>query len=189
MVTLNGASSAGQAPSRVWSIGPLTKAEQVMGFAVSTSGGTTLTGPHLDSQTGSIFTATRGVAFAGDRIVVISKTGIRQVAGHAIPAHVYELLSLDLKTGQVKDTREITAFRDVPIFATNDAHVIVAGYTVLRLTPDLKDAGVFDYDADGHSSGSVESISPDGSTLGNATSPGYELIDAPLPHGMAAQST
>jgi hypothetical protein len=103
---------------------------------------------------------------------------MRQVSGHAIPAHVYQLLSVDLKTGQVKDTREITAFRDVPIFATNDAHVIVAGYTVLRLTPDLKDAGVFDYDADGHSSGSIESISPDGSTLGNAKSPGYELIDA-----------
>ncbi len=178
MVTLNDAPSAAQAPSRVWSIGPLTKGEQVMGFAVSTSGGTTLTGPHLDSQTSSIFTATRGVVFAGDRIVVISKTGMRQVAGHNIPAHVYKLLSLDIKTGQAKDTQEITAFRDVPIFAANDEHVIVAGYTVLRLTPDLKDAGVFDYDADGHGSGSIESISPDGSTLGNATSPGYELIDA-----------
>jgi len=149
-----------------------------MGFSVSTSGGATLTGPHLDSQTSSIFTATRGVVFAGDRIVAISKTGTRQVSGHNTPAQVYELLSLDIKTGQVKDTREITAFRDVPIFATNDEHVIVAGYTVLRLTPDLKDAGVFDYDADGHGSGSIESISADGSTLGNATSPGYELIDA-----------
>lgn len=177
-LALNGASSTGQAPSRVWSIGPLTKGEQVMGFAISTSGGTTLTGPHLDSQTGSTFTATRGVVFAGDRIIVISKTGMRQLPGHPIPAHVYKLLSVELKTGHVKDTLEITAFRDVPIFATNDAHVIVAGYTVLRLTPDLKDAGMFDYDADGHGSGSIESISPDGSTLGNATSPGYELIDA-----------
>ena len=178
VVTLSVASGADQAPSLVWSIGPLTKGEQVMGFAVSTSGETTLTGPHLDSQTSSIFTATRGVIFAGDRIVLISKVGLRQVPGHNVPAHVYKLLSLDLKTGQVKDTREITAFRDVPIFATNDAHVIVAGHTVLRLTPDLKDAGVFDYDADGYGSGSVESISPDGSTLGNATSPGYELIDS-----------
>jgi hypothetical protein len=176
-LTLNVASGAGQAPSRVWSVGPLTKGEQVMGFAVSNSGGTTLTGPHLDSQTSSIFTATRGVVFAGDRIVLISKVGIRQVPGHNTLAHVYKLLSLDLKTGKVKDTREITAFRDVPIFATNDAHVIVAGYTVLRLTPDLKDAGVFDYDTDGHGFGSVESISPDGSTLGNATNPGFELID------------
>jgi hypothetical protein len=94
----------------------------------------------LDSQSSSIFTATRGVVFAGDRIVLISKGGMRQVPGHNIPAHVYKLLSLDPKTGEVKDTREISAFRDVPIFATNDAHVIVAGYTVLRLTPDLKDA-------------------------------------------------
>jgi hypothetical protein len=178
IVTLNGASSAGQAPSRVWSIGPLTKGEEVMGFAVSTSGSTTLSGPHLDTQTSSIFTATRGVVFAGDRIVLISKVGMRQVPGHNNPAHVYKLLSLDNKTGQVKDTREIVAFRDVPIFATNDAHVIVAGFTVLRLTPDLKDAGVFDYDADGHGSGSVENVAPDGSTLGNATSPGFELIDA-----------
>jgi hypothetical protein len=177
VATLSVAFGADPSPSRLWSVGPLTKGEQVMGFAVSTSGGTTLTGPHLDSQTSSIFTATRGVVFAGDQIVVISKVGMRQVPGRNIPAHVYKLLSLDVKTGQVKETREITAFRDVPIFATNDAHVIVAGYTVLRLTPDLKDAGGFDYDADGHSSGSIESISPDCSTLGNATSPGYELID------------
>jgi hypothetical protein len=175
-VTLSVASGAGQSPSRVWSIGPLTKGEQVMGFAVSACGGTKLTGPHLDSQTSSIFTATRGVAFAGDRIVLISKVGMRQVPDHNIPAHVYKLLSLDTKTGQVKDTREITAFRDVPIFATNDAHIIVAGHTVLRLTPDLKDAGMFGYDE--HGSGSIESISPNGSTLGNSTSPGYELIDA-----------
>src|SRR4051794_12367822 len=87
MVMLNGESSEAQEPSRVWSIGPLTKGEQVMGFTVSTSGATQLSGPHLDSQTSSMFTATRGLVFAGDRIVVISKTGMRQVPGHAIPAH------------------------------------------------------------------------------------------------------
>jgi hypothetical protein len=64
------------------------------------------------------------------------------------------------------------------VFATNDAHVIVSGRSVMRLTPDLKDAGSFDYHARGHKSGNVESISPDGSTLGNATSPGFELIDS-----------
>jgi len=42
----------------------------------------------------------------------------------------------------------------------------------------LKDDGVFDYEASGHKFGRVQNISPDGSTLGNATSPGYELIDA-----------
>jgi len=165
------------APSRVWSVGPLTKAEQVMGFAVG-AGGTTLSGPHIDSQTGSIFAAARSVVFVGDRLVLASKIGMRQLPEAKIPAQVYELLSLDTQTGQVKDSREILAFGSLPVFATNDAHVIVAGRTVLRLTPDLKDAGVFDYHADGRKSGSVENISPDGSTLGNATSPGYEFIDA-----------
>ncbi len=103
---------------------------------------------------------------------------MRQLPDAKIPARVYELLSLDTHTGQVKDSREILAFGSLPVFATNDAHVIVAGRTVSRLTPDLKDAGVFDYHADGRKSGSVENISPDGSTLGNATSPGYEFIDA-----------
>lgn len=166
------------APSRVWSVGPLTKGEQVMGFAVGASGGTTFTGPHIDSQTGSIFAATRSVVFVGDRLVLASKIGMRQVPEAKIPAQVYQLLSLDTQTGQVKESREITAFGSLPVFATNDAHVIVAGRTVLRLTADLKDAGVFDYHADGRKSGSVENISPDGSTLGNATSPGYEFIDA-----------
>ncbi len=165
------------APSRVWSVGPLTKGEQVMGFAVG-SGGTTLAGPHIDSQTGSIFAATRSVAFAGDRIVLASKIGMRQVPEAKIPVGVYQLLSLDAQTGHVKDSREITAFGSLPVFATNDAHVIVAGRNVLRLTPELKDAGVFDYHAEGRKSGSVENISPDGSTLGNATSPGYAFIDA-----------
>ena len=159
------------APSRVWSVGPLTKGEQVMGFAVGTSG-TTFTGPHIDSQTASIFAATRSVVFVGDRLVLASKIGMRQVPDAKIPAQVYQLLSLDTQNGQVKESREITAFGSLPVFATNDVHVIVAGRNVLRLAPDLKDAGVLDYH------GSVESISPDGSTLGNATNPGYELIDA-----------
>jgi hypothetical protein len=87
-------------------------------------------------------------------------------------------LSLDTQTGEVKNTREITAFASLEVFPTNDAHVIVSGRTVLRLTPDLKDAGEFDYHSRGHKFGDVQNISPDGSTLGNATSPGYELIDA-----------
>jgi hypothetical protein len=165
-------------PSRVWSVGPLTKGEQVMGIAVGTTGGTRFTGPHIDSQTASIYAATRSVAFAGDRLVLASKIGMRQVPEAKIPALVYQLLSLDAQTGHVKDSREITAFGSLPVFATNDAHVIVAGRNVLRLTPDLKDAGVFDYHAEGRKSGSVQNISPDGSTLGNAMSPGYALIDA-----------
>lgn len=164
-------------PTRVWSVGPLTKSEPVMGFSVG-PGGATFTGPHVDSQTGSVFSATRSVVFAGDRIVLASRIGTRRVMGAQVPEEVYQLLSLDAKTGEVKDTREIAAFGSMPVFATNDAHVIVAGRSVMRLTPDLKDAGTFDYHARGHRSGSVENISPDGSTLGNQTSPGFELVDA-----------
>ena len=165
------------APSRVWSVGPLTKGEQVMGFAVGTSGGTTFTGPHIDSQTGSIFAATRSVAFAGERIVLASKLGMRKVDGAQVPKQVYQLLSLDAKTGEVKDSREFVDFGVRAIFATNDGHVIVSSTSVLRLTPDLKDDGSFDYHATGHKFGRVQNASPDGATLGNATSPGFELID------------
>jgi hypothetical protein len=103
---------------------------------------------------------------------------MQQLPEAKVPAEVYQLLSVDTQTGQVRETREITAFGSLKLFATNDAHIIAAGRNVLRLTPDLKDAGIFDYHAEGRKFGSVENISPDGSTLGNATSPGYELIDA-----------
>jgi hypothetical protein len=164
-------------PTRVWSVGPLTKSQPVMGIAFGT-GGATLSGPRVDTQTSSVFAATRSVAFAGDRIVLASKVGTRNVEGAKVPELVYQLLSLDVQTGEVKDTREISAFGSLQVFATNDAHVIISGRTVMRFTPDLKDAGSFDYHAGGHKHGNVENISPDGSTLGNATSPGLELVDA-----------
>lgn len=164
-------------PTRLWSVGPLTKSEPVMGVTFG-AGGPTFTGPHVDSQTSSIFAATRSVVFAGDRIVIASMTGMRRVEGAQVPASVYQLLSLDAQTGTVKDMREFPAFGSLPVFATNDGHVILSGRTLMRLTPDLKDAGSFDYHASGHQLGSVENISPDGTTLGNATSPGFELVDA-----------
>ncbi|HKS80486.1 MAG TPA: hypothetical protein VJR23_03195 [Candidatus Acidoferrales bacterium] len=163
--------------TRIWSVGPLTKGEPVMGIAFG-PGGPTVTGPHVDSQTGSIYAATHSVAFAGDRVVVASRIGMRKVEGTAAPEEIYELLSLDIKDGKVENTREIPAFASLPIFATDDAHLIVAGPKLLRLTPDLRDDGSFDYHSTGHRFGSVENVSPDGSTLGNATSPGFELIDA-----------
>ncbi len=165
------------APTRLWSVGPLTKSEPVMGIVVG-AGGATFTGPHVDSQTGSVFAATRSVVFTGDRIVIASMTGMRKVEGAQIPEEVYELLSLSIKTGEVKDTREFPAFGSLKVFGTDDAHVIVSGRGVLRLTPDLKDEGSFDYQSTGHKFGRIQNISPDGSTLGNATSPGFELIDA-----------
>jgi hypothetical protein len=163
-------------PTRLWSVGPLTKSESVMGVSFG-SGGATFTGPHVDSQTRSIFSATRSVVFAGDRIVLASQLGMRKVEGAQLMAEVYQLLSLDAKTGEVKDTREVLAFGSLPLFATDDAHVIAAGQVVLRLTSDLKDDGSFDYQSTGHKLGRVQNGSPDGATLGNATSPGYELLD------------
>jgi len=171
-------------PTSMWSVGPLTKGEPVMGVAFGAKGAT-FSGPRVDSQTGSIFSATRSIAFAGDRIVLASKIGMRKVEGAQIPATVYQVLSLDAQTGKVKDSREILAFASLQVFATNDAHVIVSGRSVMRLTPDLQDAGSFDYHHRGHKSGNVENISPDGSTLGNATSPGFELIDS---HTLSAKT-
>jgi len=95
-----------------------------------------------------------------------------------VPEDVYQLLSLDANTGNVENTREVGAFGSVQVFGTNDAHVIVTGRSLLRLTPELRDDGSFDYHATGHKFGNVENISPDGTTLGNNTSPGFELIDA-----------
>ncbi len=164
-------------PKRVWSVGPLTKSQPVMGIAFG-AGGATLTGPRVDTQTSSIFAATRSVAFAGDRVVLASKVGTRSVEGAKVPEQVYQVLSLDVQTGEVKDAREISAFGSLQVFATNDAHVIISGRTMMRFTADLKGAGSFDYHARGHKLGSVENISPDGSTLANATSPGLELVDA-----------
>jgi hypothetical protein len=162
--------------TRVWSIGPLTKSVPVMGIAFG-AGGATVTGPHVDSQTGSIFAATRSVVFAGDRIVLASRVGSRRVEGKQAPEDVYQILSVDAKTGEIKDTREIPAMGSLKVFATNDAHVIVSGRSVLRLTAELKDDSSFDYHATGHKFGRVQNVSPDGATLGNATSPGFELID------------
>jgi hypothetical protein len=172
--------AAGQkapAATRVWSVGPLVQPQTVGGVAFG-AGGATFNGMHVDSQTGSTFAATRSVVFAGDRIVVAVSLGMRAVEGKATPIRFCQLLSLDEKTGEVKDRRDISECVSLPIFATNDGHVIVSGSNVLRLTPDLKDEGSFDYQANGHKRGRIQNESPDGSTLGNATSPGFELVDA-----------
>jgi hypothetical protein len=163
--------------TRVWSVGPLTNSESVMGLAVG-SGRATVSGPHLDTQTHSVFNATRSVVFAGNRIVIASHVGQREVEGRRGMEDVYQLLSLDAGTGGVKDIREMTAMGSLLVFATDDNHVIVSGRNVLRLTPDLKEDAAFDYHATGHKWGRVDHISPDGSTLGNETSPGFEFVDA-----------
>jgi hypothetical protein len=125
-----------------------------MGIAFG-PGGATVTAPRVNSQTGSSFSAARSVVFAGDRIVLASMLGMRRVEGAQLPEQVYRILSLDANTGEVKDTREVPTFASLEVFATNDAHVIVSSRSVLRLTPDLKDDGSFDYHATGHKFGRV----------------------------------
>jgi hypothetical protein len=94
------------------------------------------------------------------------------------PKQVDRLLSLDAKTGEIKDSRDLVGFGVRAIFASNDSHVIVSGASVMRLTPDLKDDGSFDFSVTEHKHCRVQNVSPDGSTLGIATNPGYELLDA-----------
>lgn len=120
--------------------------------------------------------------FAGQRIVLVLDLGERQLPGGAAPVRVTELISLDAKTGATRNTREFQNLGSAKLFATNDAHVILSGTRVLRLTPDLQDAGSFDSNAEGHKHGRIQNISPDGSTLGNGTSPGFELVDAQTFH-------
>lgn len=164
-------------PTRLWSVGPLTKGEPAMGVSFG-RGAASATGPYVNSQTASVFAATRSVVFAGDRIVIASMLGLRKVEGTGTTEEVYQLLSLDSKTGKVKDARQISTFASLDVFATDDGHVIVSGKSVLRLTPSLKDAGRFEYGAAGFRSGRVQNMSPDGSTLGLETNPGFELLDA-----------
>jgi hypothetical protein len=163
-------------PVRIWSVAKFAKSDPVMGISFGADGATVTT-PHVSSQTSSIFSATRSIVFVGDRIVLVSMIGMRRVEGAQAPESVYQLLSLDSKSGKVKDTRQLSGFGSTPLFATRDGHIIAAGRTLMKLTPDLKDAGNFDYHSTGHKFGNVENVSPDGLTLGNSTNPGFDLID------------
>jgi len=88
-----------------------------------------------------------------------------------------ELFSLDEKAGKIRSIRKLDG-RQRGIFATDDGHVVLSGSNVLRLTSGLKDEGAFSYQSNDHKFGRVQSASPDGSTLGNATSPGFELLNS-----------
>lgn len=95
------------APMRLWSVAPLTATGPVVNLTIG-SQGAILSAPHGDSHTGSIFAATRSVVFAGDRIVLASPVD-RRIEG-ARGQTVYVLLSLDLRTGEVKNTRNGAGF-------------------------------------------------------------------------------
>jgi hypothetical protein len=102
---------------------------------------------------------------------------MRNVPGSQVPQSVYQLLSLDAATGSIKDSRELVGSGSVQVYASNDSHVIVIGRETMRLTPDLKNDKTFDEHEAKSKSARLENISPDGSTLGYETMPGFSLLD------------
>jgi hypothetical protein len=152
-------------PTRLWSVGPLTMSEAVMGIAF---------GPTGPTKTRSIFSATRSIAFAKDRIIVASDVGVQRLEGHATPTEVTKIFSLDEANGQIRDQREVLSYSSLSVFSTDDGHVVITGQSMLRLTPELRDDGIFSY------TGGIENASPDGTIFGNGMYPGYQMIDGKL---------
>jgi hypothetical protein len=164
-------------PVRLWDVGPLVRATSVPEVTFGTRRAN-FTSPRVSSQTSSTFAATRRVIFSGDRVVALVLTETRNAEDSQIPLPSCELFSIEIKSGQIKESRGLDDCGSPKIFATGDDHVIVAlANRVVRLTTDLKDDETLDYGASGHKFNKVESISPDGTTLGDATRPGFELID------------
>lgn len=163
----------------VWSVGPLTPGQPQPGTSVIPKR-LRLSGPSLALiQTGTAFAATRSVVFAGDRVVLLADLGPPTPQSGSTSADVMALVSLDANTGVVKNTRQFSDLPGAELFATSDAHVIVATTTGLfRLTPDLQTIATFQDKATGYKHNHIRNISPDGTTLGDATSPGYDLLNS-----------
>lgn len=126
-------------------------------------------------NTGSDFAATRQVAFAGDRVLAIFDAGFPQYEGKQ-PMSKYRLVSLDAKTGEIKNLREFGGpWGAMPyVFPTDDGHIILEQGSLRSLNPDLSNAGPkFDPDH-----GRVIYVSPDDSTMAWETDPGTVLLDS-----------
>jgi hypothetical protein len=94
-------------PTRMWPVGPLTKSEPVMGIAFGAKGAI-VTAKDVDSQTGSIFAATRSVVFAGDRIVLASIVGMRKVEGAQVRNRSISFCRLTPKRASLKTRAKST---------------------------------------------------------------------------------
>jgi hypothetical protein len=134
-------------------------------------------------NTGSSFSATRQVTIAGDRVLAVFDSGFAQYDGKQ-PMSNYRLLSLDEKTGGIKNAREFVGpWGSMPhLFATNDGHVIISDGSLTSIRPDLTDAGAkFNPDH-----GIIDLASPDGSAIAWETTPGATLLDSQTlkPNGM-----
>ena len=126
-------------------------------------------------NTGSSFAATRQLVVSGERVLAIFDVGFAAYEGKQ-PMSKYRLVSLDVKTGEIKNTQEFVGrWGAMPyLFATNDGHVILENGSLRSLNFDLTDAGP-QFTAD---RGLGLQISPDGSTLAWETLPGTTLLDS-----------
>jgi len=125
-------------------------------------------------NTSSSFAGTRRAVIVGDRVVVIVDVGPLKIEG-ARTKSTDRLFSLELATGNVKDSRDVEDFRTPDLYATDDDHVIMGEFSLVRLASDLKPTGE-QFDEKGH--GRTINISPDGSTLAHELSPGTELLNS-----------
>lgn len=133
-------------------------------------------------NTGSAYNARRQVIFAGDRLLASFDAGSAPYEGKR-PMSNYRLLSLDLQTGAVLNSKEFTGtWGYMPLlYATNDGHAILQHDSLKSLNPDLSDAGP----SLTPDRGRVGQMSPDGSTMAWERTPGSTLLDSrtlkPLP--------
>jgi hypothetical protein len=126
-------------------------------------------------NTGSAYHARRQVVFAGGRLLVSFDAGSAAYEGKQ-PMSNHRLLSLDVQTGAVLNTKEFTGkWGSVPLlYNTNDGHAILQHESLKSLNPNLTDGGSqFAPDR-----GRVGQMSPDGSTMLWETTPGSTLVDS-----------
>ena len=92
-------------------------------------------------NTGSGYAATRQVAFAGDRVIVVFDAGFApsQPAKDKWPVSTYRLISLDLKTGaKLKEISIAGRWGSMPyIYPTQDGFIDVQSNPQRTLNPDL----------------------------------------------------
>jgi hypothetical protein len=120
------------------------------------------------------FVGTRSVVIAGDRAVALFETDA-EISHGGRPVSTFRLVSLVLKTGEVKNQKEIQGQSFPNLFSTSDDHLILGHTSLTRLNPDLSESGE-KYQETG--SGRTLSISPDGSVLAHWSDHETELLDA-----------
>jgi hypothetical protein len=116
----------------------------------------------------------RSAVLAGDRVVVVYEAS-SEISRGGRPLRTFRILSLEQKSGGVKDRKEIQGQSLPFLFATDDDHIVLAQPSLTRLNPDLTESGEH-YAETGQ--GRTTMISPDGSMLAHLTGNGTELLSA-----------